>query len=92
MNLTVEHFKGSVVLKQANPMPDGRSYWGFTGTVSVLEGKAALGFEVKDESNWFARVESEDGSKSINISGCQIRSIVQGEYASPDNNGFMVIA
>lgn len=91
MHLTIEKFKGSVVLKQATPWMDGRSYWGFTGTVSVLEGKDALGFEVKDDSNWFARIESPDGEGSINVPGCQVRAVVQGEYDAPANNGFLTV-
>lgn len=92
MKLNTEKFKGSVALKQATPLPDGRSYWGFVGVVSVLEGKEALGFEVKDESNWFARIESPDGERSVNIPGCQVRAVVQGEHASPENNGYLVVA
>lgn len=77
VKLQVQKFHGAVILKQATWWPTGHTYHTFIGTVSVLEGKDALGFEVKDDSNWFARIEGERGS--INIPGCQVKMVLQGE-------------
>lgn len=82
-NLNVEDFPGAVSTKGGIVMDDGRSYWTFVGVVSILEGEPAVGFAIKDkDSNWFARVEAEDGSRSINILGCQIQAVMQGGFDS----------
>lgn len=89
-NLQVTDFKGTVLLKAHQIFPDGNHYIGITGNVSVLDGKAATGFEIKDESSWFARVESEDGERSVNILGCQVKGILQGDFSSePPNFNFL---
>jgi hypothetical protein len=89
MKLNIEQFEGTVVLKQSTWWMDGRSYAGFRGTVSVLEGKEALGFEVKDESNWFARIEGK--TASVNIPGCQVKMVVQGGQEPVEGSMMMVV-
>lgn len=82
--LNVEDFAGAVSMKNAMVMDDGRSYWTFVGNVSILEGEPAVGFAIKDkDSNWFARVESPDGKRSVNILGCQVQGVMQGGFPSP---------
>lgn len=83
-DFNIKGFKGAIVLKDWFRMPDGRNYIIVSGKISIYKDQDAVGFEVnKSESNWVARVESEDGSKSINVLGCQIRVIAQGsEYCS----------
>lgn len=78
MSYVVEKFDGCVITKHWSPLPDGKQYRGFVGKVSILEGKGALGFEIKDDSNWIARIEDDDGTSSVNIPGCQVHAVLQG--------------
>jgi hypothetical protein len=80
--MKTKNFKGSVTTKHGIAMPDGRSYWIFQGKVSVLSAEEMLGFEVNTaDSNWLARIESADGARSVNIPGCQIMAVHQGDFA-----------
>lgn len=82
-NLKTQDFAGVVLLKNFRLFPDGRQYIGVEGSVSIMEGKAALGFDVKDESNWIARVEGP--KTSVNIPGCQVAIVFEGdEYVDTD--------
>ena len=57
--ITVE-FKGTVVLKEWLPHPNGRSYNSIMGKVTILRDEQIIGFKVNDrESNWLARVEGD---------------------------------
>lgn len=78
MSFTVTHFEGAVVSKHGIYMDDGRAYTYFTGKISILEGKEMLGFAVTDDANWIARIESDDGSRSVNLPGCQVQAVMQG--------------
>lgn len=73
------NFEGQVTTKNGVYV-GGRSWFGFAGKVSILEGKDMLGFDVKDDSNWVARIESADGSRSVNLPGCQVQSVLQGAF------------
>ena len=58
----------------------GDFYHGIMGNIFILKDEDVTGFKVKgSESNWIARVQNSLGSESINILGCQIRSIHQHE-------------
>lgn len=74
--LNMQDFDGVVVLKDWMIDPfDGLSYRSFRGTVSILEGKDAMGFDPgKNEANWFARIEGP--TLAVNIPGCQIRAVI----------------
>lgn len=78
MTFITTDFGGCVTTKHGVNMPDGRVYWGFIGSVSILEGKDMLGFEVKDDSNWIARIEND--GRSVNIPGCQVQAVMQGDF------------
>lgn len=89
--LISKDFAGTVVLKQWMHYPaDGRQYMGFWGKVSILSDEEAVGFKVQgNESNWIARVQGE--TSSVNILGCQIRSIVEGPAAVPSSADFVKV-
>lgn len=80
MGYNMEKFEGAVVLKDWMLMPGSdRSTKGFCGIVSILEASQMTGFDVgKNEANWIARIESDDGDESVNIPGCQVRGVLQG--------------
>jgi hypothetical protein len=72
---TVEGFYGAVIMKEFTHALDGQMYGIFVGTVSIIEDKKMLGFDVSDrETNWVARV---DGPRhSYNFAGCQVRGVI----------------
>ena len=71
----VEGFYGAVILKDWTAAVDGETFLLFIGTVSIIEDKAMLGFEVSDrETNWIARVDG--ATQSYNFAGCQVRGVV----------------
>lgn len=78
----VKGFTGSVVLRNAMTMPDGRGYYNIAGKLSILSDEELLGFKVASppDANWIVRVESIDGERSINVPGCQVASVLQGEF------------
>ncbi|AHZ84621.1 hypothetical protein Bb109J_c1931 [Bdellovibrio bacteriovorus] len=79
--VVTENFDGVVVLKEWMICPDGQTYLGIKGKCSVMDNKSLVGFEATNrEANFIVRVESADGKRSINIFGCQIRSVVQGVF------------
>lgn len=75
----IEDFHGMVVLKEWMMCPDGQNRICVVGTVSIHNASEVAGFELgQKEANWFARIESPDGKESMNILGCQVRSVYQG--------------
>jgi|GEM_PF-4744838 len=77
MRLNLESFAGAVHLKDWIRDPrDGSTYLIVQGVVSIIPAKALGDFRPgSGEANWFARVENQDGTRSINILGCQTRAI-----------------
>jgi hypothetical protein len=81
----VNGFEGLVVLKQFNTYPDGKSYVGVAGKVSIQRDKDLVGFEVRggDTANWALRVDGPSGS--VTILGCQVRMVHQFDREIPDD-------
>lgn len=94
MAFNMTKFEGCVVLKDWMLMPDReRSYKGFCGIVSIIQANEMTGFDVgKNEANWIARIENENGDESVNIPGCQIRAVLQGSnYRSTNSPEFITL-
>lgn len=89
--LNATDFPGTVFLKHYQQFIDGRNYLGFHGRCTVLSDKDAVGFEAKggETANWIVRVEGARGS--MNILGCQIRSVYQGDEVGDSNADICVI-
>lgn len=86
---TVEGFHGSVIMKAFTHALDGQQYVAFEGTVSIIEDKAMLGFDVTDrETNWIARVDGP--TQSYNFPGCQVRAVVVHDAGSTSNQSLLV--
>lgn len=82
-NLITENFQGGIILRDWWRAPDGRTYIGAQGTVSILEVKEALGFDPgKGEANWCARVVGPSGM-SVTFAGCTVRGILAGANGQP---------
>lgn len=80
-----KNFLGVVFLKEGIWNTDGRHYSSVLGFISLLEDKDIAGFVVSNrESNWCARVTNNSGTESMNILGCQIRSISNIEKIPKD--------
>lgn len=76
----VDRFDGYVALKDWLVCPDSQTYLAIKGKISILKNIDVVGFDATNrEANFFVRVESNDGQKSMNIFGCQIKGIYQGE-------------
>lgn len=91
MTFVATDFDGHVQAKHGIQMPDGHAYWVFVGKVSILEGRTMLGFDVKDDSNWVARIASPDGSRSINLPGCQVQAVGQGSFGESSSVHTLVL-
>lgn len=80
MKLKLDGFFGTVSLKESMIIATGDFYFAIMGNIFILKDEEVAGFKVKgSESNWIARVQNGSGTESINILGCQIRSIHQHE-------------
>jgi hypothetical protein len=87
----VEGFYGAVIMKEFTHSLDGQMYAVFVGTVSIIEDKKMLGFDVSDrETNWVARVDGPH--HSYNFAGCQVKGVVamDGPPDRPGTNTFIV--
>lgn len=71
-----QNFHGTVHFKNWFAFIDGNSYMGVCGTVSIVRAVDLVGFEPQGtESNWVARVASDDGETVVTILGCQVRAV-----------------
>lgn len=76
-------FSGTVHLKDGFWHHNGQHYSSVTGLISIIEAKEVAGFNISErESNWVARVTNAEGTVSMTLLGCQVRSIYQGEVPS----------
>lgn len=67
-----EGFFGTLVLKDWLEMPDGNSYKGIVGEISIVRDVDLVGFEAHgNESNWVAIVDGR--TTRLVVLGCQVR-------------------
>lgn len=82
--LDVKDFRGIVQLHDWFRAPDGKMYLAIAGKVTILSAKEAVGWEPTghNSANWLARIAGD--SSSINLMGCQVRLVYEGEIANPE--------
>lgn len=87
MSYELKNFDGVVTVKDGISMPDGRAYYGFAGKVSILQ-DSEVGIAVNaSDSNWIARIESPNGKRSVNLPGCKVQAILQGDFEGQPRGG-----
>ena len=83
-------FYGYVCFKDWITLPNGKSYKGYVGNVSIVKNKELVGFEASGrESNWCAVIQGHDQTHSA--LGCQIRCIGEWDSSAPIDSDFYVV-
>lgn len=78
--LNVDAFPGVVVTMDWIRMPGGQLFGSFKGTVSVMSANEAVGWEPTghNSANWLVRIHGPKAS--VNLMGCQVRLILEGDH------------
>lgn len=89
--LNVDGFEGIVMTMDWVTTPDGRLVRGYRGNVRILSAKAAAGFEPTghNTANWLARIEGP--MTSVNLMGCQVRQVFEGDLSAWDTREICVV-
>jgi hypothetical protein len=84
-------FQGVVVTMDWVRMPDGKAYMSFRGMVSIMSAEDAVGWVPTgyNSANWLARVQGP--TMSINLMGCQVRAVLEGDVGQLGTNDQLVM-
>lgn len=89
--INAQGFRGYVVLKDYVLCPNAKNFMAIAGNIFVLSNKDLVGWDATNrEANFVVRVESSDGSQSMNIFGCQIKAVYQGNFDNTNVDFFEV--